>query len=143
MNKLSRLALNDFTGTWIIERRIDDFLLGRVGQLDGTATFASAPNGLAYCERGTLIMEDQKPMSAERRYLWSYQDGRIIVAHADGASFHSFAPSGGRASACHTCGRDEYRVIYTFSRWPHWRADWRVQGPNKHYRMTTAYDRAP
>lgn len=135
------LALRDFAGAWAIERRIDDFALGRVGTLSGTAMLSPAPWGLAYYEQGLLQMENAPPMQAERHYRWAQQQGRIDVRFDDGGHFHHFTPSIGRAAATHLCGEDEYRVIYTLTRWPDWRAEWRVRGPRKDYRMVTEYTR--
>jgi len=138
---MAPLTLNDFLGEWRIERRIDDILSGNVGMLAGTATFSPAPQGLAYLETGKLSLDGGAPLHAERRYLWRLGRGRIHVDYADHTPFHSFDPSKERTSARHNCAPDDYRVIYTFGHWPHWRANWRVEGPRKNYRMTTEYRR--
>jgi len=139
---LTRLTLHSFAGTWSIARRIDDFAARRLATLDGTATLSPAPWGLAYVETGTLHIEGQAPMAASRAYRWALRAGKIEVLFDDGRPFHVFDPSADRSSATFHCGDDEYRVIYTFSRWPGWRSIWRVIGPRKDYRLETEYARA-
>ncbi len=136
-----QLRLKDFEGAWAIDRRIDDFAACRIGTMTGRAVFEPAPWGLLYTETGTLMIEGQAPMQASRSYRWSTARGRIALAFDDGGPFHDFDPTDPRAHATHLCGDDEYRVIYTFTRWPDWRAEWRVNGPRKDYRMSTNYTR--
>ena len=96
--------------------------------------------GYAYAEEGTLIQPDAPPMTAKRAYCWRLVDGRVAVAFPDGRPFHAFdlTPV---AEAFHLCDPDTYRVAYDFRDWPVWRADWRVTGPRKDYRMVSVYRR--
>jgi len=134
-------SLHDFQGKWQIDRRIDDLAAGKVAVLKGQASFTPSAGGLDYLETGKLVLEDAAPIHAERRYSWQLSGGQIAVFFKDGRPFHSFDPKLERASARHLCDPDDYRVIYSFGRWPVWRTEWRVQGPRKHYRMTTEYHR--
>ena len=138
---MAALKLMEFQGRWRIERRIDDLAAGKVATLTGTAEFSPAAGGLDYFEVGELRMEDGDPIRAERRYRWRFDQGKILVDFEDGRPFHSFDPTTFRPTARHFCEPDEYRVIYSFARWPEWRAEWRVEGPKKLYRMTTEYHR--
>lgn len=136
------LTLSDFAGQWRIGRRIDDYRDKRIGQFDGTATIARSASGMLYTEEGVLTLEGATPMRASRQYHWNSANGAIRVDFEDGRFFHSFEPATGKSDAVHLCGEDEYRVIYHFMNWPEWRAEWRVRGPRKDYRMRSDYSRA-
>ena len=131
--------LRDFEGRWQIARRIED-RLGPDGVFAGAAVFAPVPEGLAYRETGLLRLGGGAGFHAERSYLWREAGGRIVVAFADGRSFHDFDPAD--PVAHHRCAADGYAVRYDFSAWPLWRADWTVQGPRKDYAMRSTYRRA-
>lgn len=131
------LRLQDFRGDWSLLRDIADHRSGTAGRFEGTARFTPAGAGLDYVETGLLTMAGQPPMQAERRYVWRSEDGRFVVAFADGRPFHDFTPS--RPEASHWCDPDSYRVTYDFSAWPLWTGTWRVSGPRKDYEMISSY----
>ncbi|MCV2868356.1 DUF6314 family protein [Defluviimonas sp. WL0002] len=135
------LRLGDFEGRWQVERDIVDRRADLRGRFEGTATFAPAGDHLRYSEEGCLAFGASPPVKAERQYLWSEQDGRILVAFADGRPFHDFAPDDPGAS--HFCAPDDYVVRYDFTNWPDWSAEWTVRGPRKDYTMTSRYSPAP
>lgn len=135
-------GLGDFAGVWRLDRRIDDRRAGVTGRFAGQAELTPAGAGLAYVERGLLVLGTAAPMTAERRYLWAPgEGGRIAVSFADGRAFHSFDPGAGTAEAAHWCDPDAYRVSYDFTGWPVWRAVWEVRGPRKDYRMESLFRR--
>ncbi len=135
------LVLGDFEGVWRVERRIED-ARGPGGRFEGRAVFApDGTGGLAYDEEGALVLEGQGPVAATRRYLWRPDGaGRVEVLFADGRAFHGFSLADG-AKAEHWCDPDHYRVAYDFAAWPEWRAEWRVSGPRKAYRLWSRYRR--
>ena len=137
-----RLLPSDLAGRWRLTRRIDDFRDRRVGTFRGFADVDLSADGFTYGETGTLRLEGSAPMAATRRYLWRVDGGRVLVSFEDGRFFHGFDPGLGRSDAVHRCGEDDYRVIYTFLKWPDWRAEWRVRGPRKDYRMLSDFVRA-
>lgn len=133
--------LSDFIGTWQLSRRIVE-ADGRCATFTGTACFTPDAEGLSYREEGLLSLPGSPaPIRAERSYLWREDGDEIVVLFGDGRPFHRFAPA--RPEAAHWCDPDDYRVHYDFSRWPVWRAEWRVKGPRKDYRMSGEYGRAP
>lgn len=134
------MRLEDFTGRWRIERRIDDRLGGVTGRFEGVAEFTPAATGLAYREEGRLRLGAGPEVVAVRDYLWRQEGGRIVVLHGDGRPFHDFDPA--EPGARHWCDPDDYRVRYDFARWPEWRAEWTVLGPRKDYTMRSTYYRA-
>ena len=80
-------------------------------------------------------------MEASRRFIWEEAAGGIAVRFEDGAAFHVIDQSRSMPDANHHCDPDMYHVSYDFSRWPDWRAVWRVVGPKKDYRMSSEYRR--
>lgn len=130
--------LADFEGAWTLTRTIRDDLAGSTARFDGRAIFAPDANGLAYTETGTLTMDGQPPMQAERRYHWREDGTQIAIDFDDGRFFHSFAPD--VPEATHWCDPDTYKVAYDFSEWPRWRATWNVSGPRKFYQMVSFYE---
>jgi hypothetical protein len=122
-------------------RHIFDLDSQWLGKLEGEASFTHRADGLAYYEQGMLQFGGLTAMQATRRYFWAFpHPDRIDVFFEDGGFFHHFDPTLGRAMASHYCDPDEYEVTYDFRRWPHWRAEWRVEGPQKDYRMVSMYD---
>lgn len=136
------LQLGDFAGVWALSREISQSD-GKTARFEGEALFTPGADGLCYDEKGTLQIAGAAPMQAERRYLWRASGERIAVFFADGRPFHSFGLTDTNAdtTAAHWCDPDDYRVRYDFTGWPVWRADWRVKGPRKDYRMTSLYRR--
>jgi len=137
-------GLDQFEGRWRLEREIDDRKGGLTGQLVGTAQFTPGEAGvLDYAEEGQLSYGNQPPMPAERRYIWKAgPDKRIDVFFEDGRPFHTIALDRLMPDDNHHCDPDFYHVSYDFTKWPEWRAIWRVVGPSKDYRMVSLYTRA-
>jgi hypothetical protein len=134
------MRLDAFRGDWRLTRTIEDLRAGRSGRFEGRARFTPEADGLAYVETGTLRFPDAPPMTATRRYLWRAGAGGTIELRFDcGRFFHRFDADEPRPSAEHHCSPDHYRVCYDFSRWPHWRAEWRVRGPRKDYALVSDY----
>lgn len=130
---------DDFVGVWRVTRRIAD-RLGPDGVFDGTAEMvAQGDAGLRYHESGRLALGSGPTMTADRRYLWRFAGGGVVVMFADGAPFHTFQPTGRVAGTDHPCGADMYRVRYDFRLWPVWQAEWTVSGPRKDYTSLTTY----
>ncbi len=138
-------GLKDFLGHWQLSRVIDDRHVGRSGRLEGTAKLIEDADGrVSYQETGRLQFDGQPELIATRRYLWTEPEaGQIAVLFEDGRAFHEFALDRQMPISEHVCDPDFYHVTYTFSRWPHWTSEWRVRGPNKDYRMVSAYRPAP
>lgn len=145
------MELADFEGRWALTRRIDDARANARGRFEGEARFTAAPGGLAYVEEGRLRLGTAPPMTATRRYFWravpgvvrgeGATGGVIEIDFADGSFFHAFPTDAARPEAEHACAPDHYRVRYDFTAWPAWRAEWRVLGPRKDYRMVSDYRR--
>lgn len=134
------LTLDDFRGTWHLERAITDHRAGSTGRFVGTAAFSADADGLAYIETGVLSLPGHPPIQAERRYRWR-QDGAVIVVDFEtGQPFHHFDPS--KPEAAHWCAPDQYDVRYDFACWPRWCSVWTVIGPRKDYQMTNLYQPA-
>lgn len=126
--------LVDFEGLWRLEREIDHDD-GQRAVFRGTAVWSRKGPDLVCREQGTLEMAGHR-MEAKRTTIWR---APLNVFFDDGAFFHSVPPCGGRAE--HDCPPDRYTVAYDFDQWPHWMAEWRVDGPRKAYSMRSIYQR--
>jgi len=131
-----------FLGEWLIERHILDVDSQWLGRFDGTALFTRTNDGLHYLEEGRLRFGGLDAIKASRVYQWRFPGGaRIEVLFEDGRAFHGFDFGRARVTASHYCDPDQYDVTYDFESWPLWRAEWRVEGPRKDYRMVSIYRR--
>lgn len=136
----TRPGLDEFAGSWRLEREIDDAKAGQAVRFSGEALFRRDAEGLLCEEAGEMILPGQPPLRASRRYLWRAKGGDIAVLFHDGRPFHLIGP-GARPGAGHDCPPDLYQVRYDFRRWPDWEAEWRVSGPRKDYVMRSRYAR--
>ncbi|MEM9050343.1 MAG: DUF6314 family protein [Pseudomonadota bacterium] len=138
---MSVRAIDRFAGHWQVERHITDFDSGWTGRFTGNAVFSPVPGGLDYEERGWLQLGGLVS-EAFRRYAWRQETpGRVAVHFEDGTFFHRFDPGEARAEASHYCDPDLYEVVYFTPGHDPWRAEWRVEGPRKDYRLVTHYRR--
>lgn len=133
------LRPEDFLGLWRLERIIDDRLSGKTGRFEGTARLVPQGDGLLYHEEGMLRLGEGTPLAAHRSYLWRWEGDAVAVSFTDGRPFHRFRPAGTAAGTDHPCGADLYRVLYDFTAFPRWTAQWDVAGPRKAYRMVSVY----
>ncbi len=141
MNGLSKPS-DRFVGDWNLRRDIYDLDSEWIGRFKGGASFVENDGGLDYAEEGKLQFGGLTAIKATRKYRWTFPGGTTIaVLFDDGRDFHEFDSSQKVAQASHYCDPDEYDVTYDFSRWPEWRAAWRVEGPRKSYRMVSIYTR--
>ncbi|WP_371224312.1 DUF6314 family protein [Roseovarius sp. 2305UL8-3] len=131
--------LLDFEGAWVLEKRMVHDNAPNA-EFRGSARFIPDGDGLFYEEKGLIKVEGQRPVSAQRVYLWrEAEGGRIEVLFEDGSAFHSFDRE--TLEDTHWCDPDTYKVKYTFDIWPEWMVRWDVSGPNKSYRMVCTYRR--
>ena len=132
-------SLWDFEGEWRLEREIRHSS-GDRATLSGKAVLTREEQGLHYHETGTLTIDGQNPMQAERRYIWTPVGRRgVQVLFKNGRAFHTIFPESPQSR--HDCAPDVYLVQYEFGAWPVWRSHWDVSGPKKAYKMTSCYSR--
>jgi hypothetical protein len=136
-------ALADFAGPWLVERRIEDRLAGRIVAGAGQALLAGdGAGGLRYDETLTLHHGGpERPLTGVRTYLWAQAGDHVEVRFSDGRRFHRFALGVAITGDVHDCAPDRYAGRYDFARWPDWQVQWEVAGPRKNYRMVTRYRR--
>lgn len=133
------ITLAAFEGAWVLEKRILH-ADGQRASFRGTARFRPDGSGLRYEERGLIRFDGQRPVSAQRTYLWrAGAGGDIAVQFEDGRAFHRITP--GAPHDTHDCAPDSYAVRYSFDIWPEWMVTWRVTGPRKDYEMVATYRR--
>ena len=131
-----------FSGLWSIRRHIFDITSQWTGRFDGEGRFIPDEAGMRYREDGRLRFGGLQDVAATRTYLYRFPDpARVEVRFEDGRFFHAFDPRGPVAEADHLCDADLYEVRYVFEADAAWRAEWRVEGPRKAYRMVTYYRR--
>ena len=133
--------LAPFEGRWIIRRDIFDLDSNWTGRFEGFGVFAPTVAGMAYAEEGQLRFAGLPPFKATRGYHYRADGAEIVVEFEDGRFFHRFNPAINGAEARHYCDPDIYDVRYLFDFPRSWRAEWRVEGPRKDYRMATTYTR--
>jgi len=133
--------LAPFAGRWTIRRDIFDLESNWTGKFEGVGLFEPSDRGLAYLEQGELRFAGLPAFRATRGYHWHAEHGQIIVEFEDGRFFHRFDPALRDTQASHFCDPDTYDVRYVFDLPDKWRAEWRVEGPRKDYRMVTNYTR--
>jgi hypothetical protein len=131
-----------FSGVWHIERRILDRRQGMTGRLTGAATFLPSPDGLAYMERGTLILGNYRG-EVSQHYDWRLKEAGLADIHfSDGRAFHALDLSAGYAFVAHDCGQDRYAGRYVIDHATSWRLGWRIDGPRKQQVIVTRFRRA-
>ncbi|MDW4496700.1 DUF6314 family protein [Sulfitobacter sp. D35] len=126
--------LDEFEGHWRLDRQIFH-AEGPDALFEGEAVWIPDGADFTYVETGVLRIPGQKPMRAERQYLWK-QD--LSVWFSDGRFFHKVPVFGGETE--HWCDPDRYAVRYAFDDWPVFSVDWTVTGPRKDYRMHSVYE---
>lgn len=138
------LKAGDFAGRWAITREIVDRRQKQTGEFEGEAvlTIGPAPDHMSYFERGDIRLGDGPQLEATRAYTWVFTGDKVDVSFTDGRAFHSFRPKGHCAGTEHPCGSDLYQVEYDFTRWPVWRATWKVKGARKDYTSVSEYQPA-
>ena len=137
---MSTKLIARFKGDWTLNRHIFDLDSQWLGRFEGEAIFTPREDGLYYHEEGKLQFGGLTAMTATRDYIWTFpKDDTVRIMFEDGQHFHDFDASEPRPQASHYCDPDEYDVTYDFRNWPNWRAEWRVEGPRKDYRMVSMY----
>lgn len=131
-----------FRGGWLLERDILDLDSEWIGRFEGAASFEPSGETLHYREEGRLRFGGLEAIKATRSYIWTFPGGaEIAIRFEDDRPFHDFRFRQDRVEASHFCDPDQYDVAYDFGSWPLWKAEWRVEGPRKDYRMVSTYRR--
>ena len=136
---IARLA-----GSWRLTRTIDNG-----ASMTGTAAFGDRGEGhFDYREQGRLRLPAGRLIDAERRYVFTDEDGGFAVWFAENPPrlFHRVvlvcAGSCLVGQARHFCGEDRYDSRYEFAADDTFRVDHAVRGPRKRYAMSTRYARS-
>ena len=137
----------ELLGTWRLTRVVDDRRSGERRDVLGSATLsASGPERVRWQESGTMTwpghaVEIQRTLYVDR----VDRDGDSwLVRFEDGRPFHPWAVG---AEVEHACAPDTYRGLVEVEGEvagepvESWSVAWEAIGPEKDYRMRTAYDR--
>lgn len=130
------MPISLYLGFWTIARRVIDFESGELWTFEGSAEITAS----AFVEQGWL-RRPGSAVQAFRRYLLEIEKrNKVNVRRSDGCPFITLtcAPL---QTIEHPCGADLYRGRLIFLDADRWIETWRVQGPRKHYRSVTHYDR--
>ncbi len=128
--------LADFQGRWRFQRRIEG-LSGAPGRLfDGIATFSPRDGGLLHAEAG-----EAQVLGRMQRLLWRAEGRGAVLALEDGSEFLRLALDLPVATAFCDTGAARHELSCNFTRWPVWRAIWRLRDATSDTTMITDYRR--
>lgn len=134
------LALADFTGRWHFTRRIEGQGPAPGCLFAGIAEFRPIADGLSYSEAGEAHLDGRAP-----RLLWRPSDRAdgpgVDLYFDDGSDFHHLDLSAPVATAWYQSGNWRHELSYNFTRWPQWRAIWRLRDAASDTTMLTDYRR--
>ncbi len=134
------LRLADFSGRWRFTRRIEGQGNAPGRLFDGIAEFRPAAGGLIYREAGEARLGGRAA-----QLLWRAGDRQgesgVDLCFADGSDFHHLDLRTPVATAWHQAGASRHELSYNFTRWPQWRAIWRLRDAASDTTMLTDYRR--
>ena len=133
---MSPRRLEDFAGRWRFRRRIEGLSAAPGQVFDGIAVFSPVPDGLNYQESGEA-WPDRRATSLK----WRAVGQGVDLCFADGSDFHHLDLSNPVASAWVEADGVRHELSYNFTRWPDWRAIWRLRDPASDTTMITDYRR--
>lgn len=129
------------SGSWRLDRRIDDRRLERRGRMQGNAEFTDQACGLHYREAGGLCFGDFAG-TATRDYRYRFPGpGHAEVLFDDGRFFHDLDLGTGVWKAAHACGDDHYGGTFRATGPDAWAVLWQISGPRKDLVLVTRYRR--
>ena len=128
-------------GSWRLTRTVDNG-----ASMTGIAAFGDRGDGhFNYREQGRLRLPGGGFIDAERRYVFTDEDGGFAVWFAENPPrlFHRvvLARAGSRlvGQARHLCGEDRYDSRYEFVADDAFRVEHAVRDPRKRYAMSSGY----
>jgi hypothetical protein len=128
------------TGTWGVDRELEDRRAGVRGTFHGTAAFAPDGAGLRWTEEGVLSFGRHE--GPARRELAIVPEGPgWEVRFADGGLFHALELTAGRADVEHACGQDRHTGSYEADGPDLLVVRWDVTGPQTDVAIVTRYAR--
>ena len=140
---MSRDLKTYFTGSWALQRDIDDRRQGQSGHLVGQADFTPEKWGLLYRESGQMTL-GASVTEAFRQYRYSFpRPGHVEIGFEDGRLLLALDLTDETATATHLCGADSYAAQVALLDETTWRATWHVTGPRKDYTLVSRYRRRP
>ena len=134
-------APTDLLGRWRLTRVVDDRRTGERRDVVGTAILtAETPDRVRWSEAGTMTWPGHEVEVQRTLYVDRSADGQgWMVRFEDGRDFHPWAVG---TAVEHPCAPDTYRGLVETDGDPvaSWSVVWEASGPEKDYRMRTAYD---
>lgn len=130
------------TGTWSLERRLEDADLGAEGHFVGIARVDPlGERRFRYHEEGLLQWQGYRGQASRTLLLAPIGPATVAFSFPDGRFFHllQLRPDGYRA--LHECGEDRYEGAFALKGPDAWSATWRVTGPRKALVLSGSYQR--
>jgi len=132
-------APTDLLGTWTLARVVRDHLARERRDVTGTATLlVESPDRVRWTEAGTMTWPGHA-VEVQRTLFVDRAAAGWLVRFEDGRPFHPWSVG---AEVEHACAPDHYRGRIDVTGHPvaSWTVVWDAVGPEKAYRMETAYD---
>lgn len=133
-------------GRWLLCREVT-----AMPPITGTCEFTETAHGILHSERVTYTLPGVGSMSGYRHYLWRFTNQTAVqIVHATPAGTpgepflrFKFSPVNGALTAHdrHLCGADRYDGTFVFENEDTLRIRYVVNGPRKHYVMTSRMTR--
>lgn len=134
--------LGYLSGTWSLERHLEDLAAGLEGRFVGIARVEPAGDGRSrYREEGLLEWQDYRGQASRTYTVAPAGPATAAFSFPDGRFFHllQLRPDGYRV--VHECGDDRYEGTFVVEASDVWSATWRVSGPRKDLLLVGRYRR--
>ncbi len=132
------------SGTWSLERRLEDVGLGVEGRFVGIARLEPAGDGRSrYREQGLLEWQGYRGQASRTLTVAPAGPATATFSFPDGRFFHLLQLRPDGYEVVHECGSDRYAGTFVLVGPDAWTATWRVDGPRKELLLAGEYTRLP
>lgn len=130
------------SGTWSLDRRLEDTALGVEGRFVGIARIDPVSEGrFRYHEEGLLEWQAHRGQASRTLLLAPVGPATVAFSFPDGRFFHLLQLRTDGYRALHECGDDRYEGTFSLLGPDTWSATWRVTGPRKALVLSGTYTR--
>jgi len=135
---------NFLHGKWIFQRTISEH-----GKVQGHACFNKINNcHLHYFETGIFTDQNNNNYAIHQEYEYIFEDEKIAVYFCKNKTEKSLfyflnfiSPNYRQATGEHLCNKDLYQATYTFENSEKFILEYKINGPEKNYRIKTIFAR--
>lgn len=129
------------TGSWTLERAIDDHRAGTTGSFEGDGEVRAAGRRGRYEEHGQFRLGSYHASAHRALDLVGDDDGGVALHFLDGRPFIDLNLAHGTWRAMHQCSPDLYELEFEVGSSDLLVERWRVTGPAKDYEARTTWRR--